>query len=565
MRTLIALFRFGRPPGSRIALVVGLGSIAVLSGVGLMGIAGYLISRAAEHPPILSLTVAIVAVRACGLAKPIARYFERLEAHDLAFRTLAGMRGAFFRRLEPLGPADIQGYRNGDLLARMVGDVDAMQNLFLRGIGPALIALVAGVTSVAIVASFEPTAGAILALGLLVGGFLLPVAAAAAAGRASERSAIARGELTAELVDVFRGAPELVAMGAEGPVLDRIRNLDGELGSLARRDAVLRGITEGGGLLVAGLTVVGVLVVAALSTASGDLDRALVAALALGALASFEAIAPLPGAALALRSTFASGRRLLDIAGRDPAVIDPRRPTAAPTSTAVDIDGVSFDHGDGQTWGLRDIDLVLPPGRRVALVGESGAGKSTVAELLVRFVDPDAGRIRLGGDDVRDVRQQDLRSAISLDAQDPYLFSSTIVENVRLARPDATNAEIRLALRRARLEGWVDSLPDGWDTFVGEAGTLVSGGERRRIALARTFLADSKVIVLDEPTAHLDAANADAIVADALAASDGRSVVLITHGTEGLAAVDEIVTLHRGRIVARREDVTMQSDERRRT
>ena len=161
-------------------------------------------------------------------------------------------------------------------------------------------------------------------------------------------------------------------------------------------------------------------------------------------------------------------------------MIDPRRPTAAPTSTAVDIENASFDHGDGQAWGLRDIDLVLPPGRRVALVGESGAGKSTVAELLVRFVDPDAGRVRLGGDDIRDLRQRDVRSAISLDAQDAYLFSSTIVENVRLARPDATDAEIRLALRRARLEGWVDSLPAGWDTFVGEAGASVSGGERRR-------------------------------------------------------------------------------------
>jgi ABC-type transport system involved in cytochrome bd biosynthesis fused ATPase/permease subunit len=351
-------------------------------------------------------------------------------------------------------------------------------------------------------------------------------------------------------------------MGGGGP---GSRTHRGRSPQHARRDAVLRGLTEGGGLLVAGLTVLGVLVVAALSTAAGDLDRTLVAALALGALASFEATAPLPTAALALRSTLTSGRRLLEIAGRDPAVTDPRRPTDAPTSTAVAIENASFDHGDGQAWSLRDIDLVLPPGRRVALVGESGAGKSTVAELLVRFVDPDVGRIRLGGDDVRDLRQADVRSAISLDAQDAYLFSSTIVENVRLARPDATDAEIRAALRRARLDGWVDSLPAGWDTFVGEAGASVSGGERRRIALARTFLADSKVIVLDEPTANLDAANADAVVADALAASDGRSVVLITHGTEGLEAVDEIVTLHRGRVVPRREDVTRQADERRRT
>ena len=179
----------------------------------------------------------------------------------------------------------------------------------------------------------------------------------------------------------------------------------------------------------------------------------------------------------------------------------------------------------------------------MAIVGGSGAGKSTLAELLVRFVDPDLGHVRLGGDDVRGLRQHAVRSAVTLDAQDAHIFSTTIVENVRLARPDATDDEIRRAMRLARLEEWVDSLPDGWDTFVGEAGSSVSGGERRRIALARTFLAASPVIVLDEPTAHLDPGNAKSVVADALAAADGRSVVLITHGTEGLDAVDEIVTL----------------------
>ena len=562
MRTLIALLRFCRPPGSKLAISVGLGTIAVLAGVGLMGIAGYLISRAAEHPPVLSLTVAAVAVRACGLGKPIARYFERLRSHDLAFRTLAGARGAFFRKLEPLVPADVQGYRQGDLLTRMVGDVDAMQHLVLRGIGPAMVAALSGVVAVAIVASFEPGAGAVLALGLLVGGVVLPAASAGASGRAGDRSAIVRAELTAELVEVFRGAPELVAMGADGHALDRIRRLDGELGALERRDAVIRGIAEGGVVLVSGLTVVGVLAVAALASVHGDLDRVLVAALALAALASFEATAALPGAAITLRSTLGSGRRLLEIAGREPTVVDPAHPATVPASSAVEVDHASFDRGDEESWGLRDIDLRLPPGRRVAIVGGSGAGKSTLAELLVRFVDPDLGHVRLGGDDVRGLRQHAVRSAVTLDAQDAHIFSTTIVENVRLARPDATDDEIRRAMRLARLEDWVDSLPDGWDTFVGEAGSSVSGGERRRIALARAFLAASPVIVLDEPTAHLDPRNAEAVVADALAAADGRSVVLITHGTEGLDAVDEIVTLRRGRIVSAGAGSTRQHDER---
>ena len=334
------------------------------------------------------------------------------------------------------------------------------------------------------------------------------------------------------------------------------------MGRLERRDAALRGLAEGGAVLVAGLTVVGVLAVAVVASVHGDLDRVLVAALALAALATFEATASLPSAAITLRSTVASGRRLLEIAGREPTVVDPAHPAAAPASSAVEVDHASFDRGDEESWGLREIDLRLPPGRRVAIVGGSGAGKSTLAELLVRFVDPDVGHVRLGGDDVRGLRQHDVRATVTLDAQDAHLFSTSIVENVRLARPDATDDEIRRAMRHARIEDWVDSLPDGWDTFVGEAGAFVSGGERRRIALARAFLAASPVLVLDEPTAHLDPANAEAVVADALAAADGRSVVLITHGIEGLDAVDEIVTLRRGRIVSAGVGSTGKDDER---
>jgi ATP-binding cassette subfamily C protein CydC len=369
-------------------------------------------------------------------------------------------------------------------------------------------------------------------------------------------------ELTTELVEVFRGAPELVAMGADREALDRIRRLDAEVGRLERRDAVLRGLAEGGAVLVAGLTVVGVLAVAASASVHGDLDRVLVAALALAALASFEAVVSLPSAAITLRSTLGSGRRLLEIAGREPTVVDPPHPAAPPDTSTLELDQASFDRGDEESWGLRAIDLRLPPGRRVAIVGGSGAGKSTLAELLVRFADPDVGQVRLGGGDVRGLRQRDVRATVTLDAQDAHIFSTSILENVRLARPDATDGEIRRAMGKARIEDWVDSLPDGWETFVGEGGSFVSGGERRRIALARAFLAGSPVIVLDEPTAHLDPSNAEAVVADALAGADGRSVVLITHGSEGLDAVDEIVTLRRGRIVSAGVGSISQDDER---
>jgi ABC-type transport system involved in cytochrome bd biosynthesis fused ATPase/permease subunit len=276
----------------------------------------------------------------------------------------------------------------------------------------------------------------------------------------------------------------------------------------------------------------------------------LIAALVLGTMASFEAVAPLPAAARGLRSTLEAGRRLLDVTKHAPAVRDSDTPLEPVADHAVRLERVSFDHDGDDAWGLGDLDLSLPRGKRVALVGHSGSGKSTVASLMVRFFDPDVGQVTLGETDLRKMRQRDLRATVSLDDQDAYLFATTIRENVRLAKPGAPDPEIEAALRRARAWEWVDALPDGLDTHVGEEGARVSGGERRRIALARSFLADAPVLVLDEPTAHLDRDTASALIGDVLAAVDGRSVLLITHGTDGLDAVDEIVTLRRGRVAS---------------
>jgi ATP-binding cassette subfamily C protein CydC len=552
VNTLRELLRIARLPRARVVASVALGSLSVLLGVGLMSLAGYVISRAAEHPPILSLTVAIVAVRACGIGKPVARYFERLERHDLAFRVLARMRVGFYRKIEPLVPGRLPELRRGDLLAAMVGDIDALQNLFLLGVSPPLVAIVASGISVAIAAAFLPSAGLILAVGLLAGGIGIPALAALVGRRAGARQSAARGELTAELVDLLRGAPELAVLGADERAVEAVRALDEELVHLARRDALVSGFLEGLAVAVAGLTVAGVLVVCASATVAGTLDRVMVASLALLAMASFEAVTPLPAAARVLSVTVASGRRLLAITSHAPVVVDPPSPADPPRDPTVTLEHVGFGYADGESWELLDVNLRIAPGRTTALVGRSGAGKSTIAALMVRFLDPDAGRVAVGGTDARTLRQDDVRSFMTLDAQDAYLFSTTIRENIRLAKPSADEEAIERALRRAQIWDWIASLPDGADTYVGEEGTLVSGGERRRIALARTFLVDAPVVVLDEPTAHLDPETAERLVDDALHATEGRTVLLITHGLEGLDAVDRTVRLSRGRLVPSR-------------
>ena len=542
--TVARLWRLAPPPKGRLALSITLGALAVIFGIGLMATAGYLIARAAERPEILSLTTVIVAVRFFGLARPLARYLERLASHDLAFRALAGFRVRFYERLEPLAPAGLAAYRRGDLVSRMVGDVDALQGLYLRGLGPPLVALAAGAVAVGVAAALLPTAGIALALGLVLAGVVVPSAAGLVSRTTGRERATAQGHVSADLVEILRGAPELVVYGREADTLGRVRAANRSLARLARRDALAAGLGDGLGALVAGLTTVAVLALAVAAHADGTLDRVLVATLALLALASFEATAGLPVAARELSTILGAGRRVLELADREPDVRDPAIPAArVPPTPRVELRGVSARYMPDGPLVLDGVDLVLEPGRTLALVGPSGAGKTTIVNLLLRFLDPAEGQVLLGDRDLRAYRQEDVRRAIAVAAQDAYLFSTTIRENVRIARPSASEAEVESALRRARVWDWVASLPDGMQTLVGEEGARLSGGQRQRVALARALLADAPVLVLDEPTAHVDPGTADVLVRDMLAAADGRSVLLITHRPEGLDLVDEVVAL----------------------
>jgi thiol reductant ABC exporter CydC subunit len=528
---------------SRVAVSVALGALTVVFGVGLMATAGYLISRAAERPAVLSLTTAIVAVRFFGLARPLARYADRLWSHDLALRALGHMRARFYASIEPLAPGELQAFRRGDLMTRMIGDVDALQGLYLRGLGPPLVALAAGAVCVGTAAAFLPAAGIVLAVGLVLGGVAVPVAAGRLARKAGARQAEARGELTSEIVDLLRAAPELVVYGAEDRMLERVRSADRTLDRLARRDAVVGGLGEGLSILVAGLTVVGVLAVSVQAHAGGSLDRVLVAMLALLALASFEAVGGLPAAARELSGTLASGGRVLDLVDREPAIRDPATPLEPPTGASIALERVTARYAPDEAAVLSDFDLRLEPGRRLALVGPSGAGKTTVTNLLLRFLDPSEGQVMLDGRELGGYRQEDVRATYALAGQEAHVFDSSIRANLLLARPDATESDLRAALRRAHLDDWVASLPDGLDTLVGEDGNRLSGGQRQRLTIARALLSDAPVLVLDEPTAHLDRETAEAVVGDAFAAAGDRSVLLITHRAEGLDLVDEVVTL----------------------
>ena len=544
MSTLGRLFALAGFPRGQLALSVVLGALAAILGVALLTTAGYLISRAAEAPPILALTTVIVVVRFLALARPLARYLERLVSHDLALRSLGRIRARVYERIEPLAPAELDAFRRGDLVTRMVGDVDALQGLSLRVLAPPLVAVSVAATCVVAVGFVLPDAAVALGVGLALAGLVVPLLAARLGERVGRRQASARGELSAELVELLRGAPELVAYGREEDALQRVREADRELVRLGRRDALVAGLADALLVLVAGVTTIAVLAIAVAANDAGTLDRVLVAALALLALASFDPVSSLVGGARELAGTLASGQRVLELVDREPSVSEPPEPSPAVRGSAtVELQGVTARYPSAAAPALRSFDLRLEPGSRVALVGPSGAGKTTVTNLLLRFLDPEEGRVTIGGVDIRSWRQEDVRRTFALAGQDAHVFDSSIRENLRVGRPEATDDELRDALRRARLDAWVESLPDGMDTFVGEGGTALSGGQRQRLVLARALLSESPVLLLDEPTAHLDPETAEALVADILDAADDRSVLLITHRPEGLDLVDSVVTV----------------------
>lgn len=551
MSALVRVLVLAAPLRRRFAVAILLGGLALAAGVALMASSGYLISRAALRPEILSLTVVIVGVRFFALARAVLRYLERLVAHDAAFRFLARARVDFFRRLEPLVPGALPGARPGELLSGFVADVDALQHLLVRVVGPPLAALAVGAAATLTAILIVPEAGLVLGLSLVAGAVVVPLLAAAVARAAGRRRPRERGELAAATVDLLAGLPELVAFGAAAERLAALEEADRRLRRSVVREAVAGGAGDGLATALTGVGAAAVLAAAIPAVGAGRVDGVYLGLLALLTLASFEGVRALPLAAQHLAGTEAAAERLFALADAQPPVRDPGHPRPPARDAVVRLEDARLRLGDGP-WLLDGASLELRPGRRVALVGPSGAGKTTLAHVLVRFRELDGGRMTLDGHDAREYAQDDVRRVVALCGQDAHLFGTTIRENVRLARPEATDAEVDGALRRAGAGSWLDSLPDGVDTFVGDEGGLVSGGQRQRIALARALLSGARILILDEPTAHLDEETAAAVLDDLLDGADDAGLLLITHSPLRLERFDQVLRLEDGRLTPQR-------------
>ena len=523
-----------------------LGALAAASGVALTATAGWLIARAAEQPPVLTLMVAIVGVRTFGLARPALRYAERLVSHDVALRLLAERRAAVYDALVPLVPGRL-GRQRGDVLTSVVDDVDALIDKHLRVRAPLLTFAAVGVLATAFATAVLPVAGLVTGAGLAVGGGLAYLVSHAGVAAAEPAFVAARAGLGSRVVQTLQGAPDLLLWQAHGRALDEVDRTGEVMARAGSRSARAQGLGRALALLAAAAGMAATAWVCAPALATGAVSGPMAALLVLLPLALLDVVTPLADAGALQVRTAAADQRLAALAARQPAVADASQPVGLPgTDTTMVLDRVFAGWPDRPV--LRDLSLELPAGSRLGVVGPSGSGKSTLAAVLLRFLDPHFGSVRLGPTDLRELALDDVRRTVGLVDDDPHVFASTLRENLRLARPDATTDEIVRALRAAQLGPWFDALPRGLDTWLGEGHAHVSGGERARIALARAVLAGAPVLVLDEPTAHLDTATATAVTADLLdtATAAGRTVVWVTHGTVGLDRMDRVLDLGAG-------------------
>ncbi|MFI7540381.1 thiol reductant ABC exporter subunit CydC [Actinoplanes sp. NPDC049599] len=512
--------RLGRRP----ATAVGFGAASWLAGIVLTGAAAWLLVRASARPPVLTLSTAVVLVRGSAVARPLLRYVERLVAHDVAFARLGEWRARVFADLVPRVPGP-RLRRRGDLLTRVGDEVDTRVDGLLRGRLPALAAaLTVAVVTVAAVLLL-PAVALPLAAGLLISGVAAPALAARQASRVDAATGRARAELRDAVVETVDGVEELATRDGALAVPDRRSRVLALLEARAARSA---GAAAALGLLGWGIAVTGTALVAATSGLSAEGA----AVLLLGVVALGEPVAALPDAAVARRRAAGARARLAEIASAPP----PTGPRPHGPGGDITVRGLVAGWDPARPPALAGVDLDLPAGSRVAVLGPSGGGKSTLAAVLAGLLDPRAGTVTGVG-----------RSALVGDETD-HVFASTVRENLRLARPGADDAELHAVLARVRLDGWLAGLPRGLDTWLGTGGGTISGGQRRRLATARALLAEADLLILDEPTEGLDEAGADALMTDLLTAGDGRTVLLLTHRTEGLDRVNATYELRQGRL-----------------
>ncbi|MCS7462676.1 thiol reductant ABC exporter subunit CydD [Paenibacillus doosanensis] len=562
---------FLRPYRGRLLTAVLLGCLTIAASIGLMGTSGYLIARAALRPEsVLLLWVPIVGVRFFGLSRGAFRYLERLVSHDLTFRVLHRVRVWLYESLEPAGVRLLERRRSGELLQTLVGDVEQLQHMYLRVLAPPLVALITGALGCFLLAAQEWRLGLVLLAMLALSGIGLPWLSARLGREPGRAIAGRQAMMYAQTSDLLLGMKDLLVFGRAQERLEDIMRLQSQVNGQQMRLNRAGAAVNGAMLGAAHVSMWLVLTASVYFTGMGRLEPVYIPALILMTLACFEAVVPLPAAFQQLGHTLSAASRLFRVVEENRAFAaanPPERqaPAAAAASVAsaapdmrgdqgeweVEMRGVSFRYELGRDYAVRDVTLSLKPGRRIAVVGESGAGKSTLLQLLLGLREYAEGSIRMNGRELRELPEAFIRSQYAVVSQEVQLFKASVAANLRLGRPEATDDELREAARLALIDDTIMSLPQGYDTLIGERGGLLSGGERQRLGLARALLRRTPALLLDEPATGLDVLTEEAFMNNLQSVWKRQAVVWITHKLSGLERMDEIIVMHQGEVKER--------------
>jgi ATP-binding cassette subfamily C protein CydCD len=535
-----------------VGLSILLSTLTIGSSVALIGTSAWLISTAGLHPSVADLGVSVVGVRFFGISRGVFRYLERLVSHNVTFRLLARLRVWFYEKLEPLAPARLMEYKSGDLLARVIGDVETLENFYVRVISPALTAILIGLGVAIFFAFFYPPIALVLIGFFLALGFFLPLVSQVISRKVGQRLIAQRADIQSQLVDGIQGLADLLAFGRGKVRLQQIASTGEAYGSTQKQMARISGAHSALGTLLTNLGLWLVLLLVIPQVTAGNIKGVMLGTFALMTLASFEAVTPLPLAAQMWNASREAARRLFEVVDAEPVVSEQASVSSQQsqvTGCELQFKKLTFSYPTQSTPALQDVTFTLPEGKSIAIVGPSGAGKSTIANLLLRFWEYESGEITLGEVPLKVLDQDEVRKWIALVSQNSYFFNTTVRENLRLARRSASQEEMESAGRTAQIHDFIVNLPKGYDTLIGEQGLRLSGGERQRLGIARALLKDAPILICDEPTANLDPQTEKQVLATLFEIMRGKTTLIITHRLIGLEHVDQILVMDGGCIV----------------